>query len=55
VWMSVIVLVTYAFILYKRLTDTWEGRKLALWNMIGFLMIICNVLLTDTSSFHHWL
>ncbi|HZG18111.1 MAG TPA: cytochrome c biogenesis protein [Candidatus Bathyarchaeia archaeon] len=55
VGMSVIVLVTYGIILYKRLTDTWEGKKLAIWNMIAFLLIILNVLITDTSNFHRWL
>lgn len=55
VWMSATVLAAYSFALYKRLTDTWEGKKLAVWNMVAFLLVIFNFLLTDISNFHRWL
>lgn len=55
VLMSVIVLVAFSILLYKRFNDTWQGRKLALANVIAFILLLLNFLMTDTSSFHRWL
>ncbi len=55
VWMSVIVLVGYAFVLYKRIADVWQGSKLAIANVGAFSLILLNFAVTDTSSFHRWL
>jgi HemX protein len=55
VWMSLIVLIAYSISLYRRLTDTWQARKLAVWNLAAFALLILNFLMTDTSSFHRWL
>lgn len=55
VWMSVLVLMFYSFWLYKRITNAWQGRKLATWNVIACVALIINFLLTDLSRFHYWL
>jgi len=55
VWMSLLVLLVYSLLLYKRLTVAWQGRKLALWNLAAFVLVLLNFLMTDTSSFHRWL
>jgi len=53
--MSMLVLIAYSYWLYKRYTDTWQMRKLALFNLIAFALLLLNFLATDTSSFHRWL
>lgn len=55
VWMSLLVLFTYCFLLYKWLTRAWQARRLAVGNVIAFLIVVLNVLITDTSDFHQWL
>jgi HemX protein len=55
VLLSTLVLITYSFWLYKRFSDTWQMRKLALFNLTAFALLLINFLATDTSSFHRWL
>ncbi|MGD8188776.1 cytochrome C assembly family protein [Brevibacillus ginsengisoli] len=54
VWLSVIVLIFYSFWLYKWMMNDWQGRKLATWNMIAFVVLLINFLLSDISKFHYW-
>ncbi|MFY0545353.1 cytochrome c biogenesis protein [Brevibacillus sp. H7] len=55
VGLSLLVLFAYSYWLYKRFSDTWHMRKLALYNLIAFALLLINFLATDTSSFHRWL
>ncbi|WP_126427967.1 cytochrome C assembly family protein [Brevibacillus marinus] len=55
VWMSLLVLVVYSVLLYRRLAEKWQGRKLVVWNVVAFSILILNVLSTNFSSFHQWL
>jgi HemX protein len=55
VLLSTLVLIAYSFWLYKRFSDTWQMRKLALFNLTAFALLLINFLATDTSSFHRWL
>ncbi|OEH84196.1 hypothetical protein BHU72_12390 [Desulfuribacillus stibiiarsenatis] len=54
--MSFIVLIVYALYLHRRVALGWQGRKLAIWNMIGFSTVVLNYLLTKVvSTFHQWI
>ncbi|UFJ39077.1 cytochrome c biogenesis protein [Brevibacillus humidisoli] len=55
VWMSLLVLLAYSILLYKRSAEKWQGRKLAVWNLAAFSILLLNVLSTDFSKFHQWL
>lgn len=55
VWLSLIVLIFYCVWLYKRMMNEWQGRKLATWNMIAFIVLLVNFLLSDISRFHYWM
>lgn len=55
VLLSIGVLLTYSFWLYKRFSDTWQLRSLALLNLAGFALVLINFLATDVSKFHNWL
>ncbi|MEJ8547048.1 cytochrome C assembly family protein [Brevibacillus borstelensis] len=54
VW-SLVVLGVYSFWLYKRYSDTWQMRSLALFNLASFGLVLINFLATDFSKFHNWL
>ena len=56
VLMSFVVLTAYSLYLYQRVTYGWHGRKLALWNIGAFMLVLINYLLSGSvSSFHQWL
>ncbi|GAA4704923.1 cytochrome C assembly family protein [Brevibacillus fulvus] len=55
VWTSLLVLVAYSYLLYKRFRTGWLARKLAVGNLIAFAVLLFNFLLTDASRFHRWL
>jgi HemX protein len=56
VLMSICVLIFYAWYLYQRVTFGWQGRRLAMWNIGAFLLVLINYLLSGSvSSFHQWL
>lgn len=55
VWMSLLVLAVYSVLLYQRFAEKWQGRKLMVWNLAGFSILILNVLSTNFSRFHQWL
>ena len=52
--MSVLVLVTYCFWLYKRFRDTLQMSRLAIWNLLAFVLLLVNFFSTNTSTFHSW-
>ncbi|OEF98309.1 cytochrome C assembly family protein [Desulfuribacillus alkaliarsenatis] len=52
---SSLVLIVYGVYLHRRVALGWQGRKLAILNMLGFAFIIFNYFLSRwVSSFHHW-
>lgn len=56
VLMSFVVLIAYSFYLYKRVTNGWQGKQLAYWNICAFLLVLINYLVSGSvSSFHQWL
>ncbi|MBO8163798.1 MAG: cytochrome c biogenesis protein CcsA [Brevibacillus sp.] len=55
VWMSILVLGAYMLLLYQRLADKVQGRRLAVWNLAAFSILLLNVLSTELSKFHQWL
>lgn len=56
VLMSFVVLTAYSLYLYQRVTYGWHGKKLALWNIGAFMLVLINYLLSGSvSSFHQWL
>jgi HemX protein len=55
VWMSMLVIILFSISLYKQIRDTWQGRKIAWWNIIAFAVLLLNFLFADPySSFHRW-
>lgn len=56
VLMSFVVFIAYSLYLYQRVTYGWHGRKLALWNIGAFMLVLINYLISGSvSSFHQWL
>ncbi|WCN38529.1 cytochrome C assembly family protein [Aneurinibacillus uraniidurans] len=56
VLMSIGVLIAYSLYLYQRVTYGWGGRKLSLWNVGAFMLVLINYLISGSvSSFHQWL
>jgi HemX protein len=56
VFMSDGVLIAYSLYLYQRVTYGWYGKKLALWNIGAFMLVLLNYLVSGSvSSFHQWL
>ncbi|MFM1652324.1 inner membrane protein YpjD [Brevibacillus sp. B_LB10_24] len=56
VWMSLLVLLAYSILLYKRFTEDWLGRKLAWGNLVAFVILLLNFVFTDViSNFHRWM
>jgi HemX protein len=52
---SFLILIVYGIYLHRRVALGWQGRKLAILNIIGFAFIIANYLLSKwISSFHNW-
>lgn len=52
---SFIVLGVYGIYLYLRVRKGFQGKKLALWNLASFLIILINFFLSgQLSSFHFW-
>ncbi|RXT15489.1 inner membrane protein YpjD [Ammoniphilus sp. CFH 90114] len=56
VLMSLLVIGIYSIYLYRRITYDWQGRKLAILNVVAFCMILINYFVSGSlSSFHQWL
>lgn len=55
VGMSFLVLIGYSIVMYQRITDKWRGSKLAVSNLVAFLLLLLNFLFTDISGFHRWM
>jgi HemX protein len=56
VWFSILVLIAYSIYLYGKTVSGWIGRKLALWNMVAFVTVLINYLISrNISIFHQWL
>ncbi|GAB7388690.1 cytochrome c biogenesis protein [Bacillaceae bacterium] len=54
--MTSIVLASYAFYLFRRVTKGWQGKRLAYWNLAAFLTVLLNYLVSGSFSyFHQWL
>lgn len=54
--MSGVVLLVYGVYLHRRVALGWQGKRLAILNMIGFAFIVVNYFISRmVSSFHHWL
>ena len=52
---SFLVIIVYGVYLHRRVALGWQGRKLAILNIIGFAFIVANYLLSKwISSFHNW-
>ncbi|MEC2076808.1 cytochrome C assembly family protein [Metabacillus fastidiosus] len=52
---SFIVLSTYSFYLYNRLVRELQGKAVAHWNIISFLVVLINFFLFGSlSNFHYW-
>lgn len=52
---SFVVLAVYSIYLYLKVGKEMTGRKLALWNLASFLIVLINFFLFGTlSSFHIW-
>ncbi len=53
--LSVLVMIVYGIYLHRRVALGWQGRKLAILNMIGFAVVVANYILSKwISTFHHW-
>lgn len=52
--LSLLVLATYSFWLYKRFRDTLQMSKLAIWNLLAFVLLLINFFSTNSSTFHSW-
>lgn len=53
---SVLVLLVYSVYLWQRTSFRWSGEKLAKWNVIAFITIVINFVISNTlSSFHQWM
>lgn len=56
IWGSLLVLIVYGFVLVGWVNSGWQGRRLAWWNTLAFVVIIINYLISDSRlSFHHWI
>lgn len=56
VLMSLLVIVAYSMYLYRRITFDWQGKKLAMLNVVAFAMVLLNYFVSGSlSSFHQWL
>jgi HemX protein len=55
VWGSVWVLVVYAWVWVQGSVSRWRGDRLAWWNALSVLALICNYFFSHFRfSFHHW-
>ena len=53
---SILVVVAYGMYLYRRLSYDWQGKKLATMNVVAFVFVLFNYLISGSiSSFHQWL
>lgn len=54
VFLSLMVLGSYSFWLYRRYRDTSPTRRLAQWNVAAFALLLINFFGTYISKFHGW-
>ncbi|NBI28793.1 cytochrome c biogenesis protein CcsA [Chengkuizengella marina] len=53
---SLLVLVAYIFYLFKKLKKHTTGNKLAFWNVIAFVLLLINFIVSNyLSDFHIWI
>ncbi|WNC16675.1 cytochrome c biogenesis protein CcsA [Brevibacillus brevis] len=52
--LSILVLASYSFWLYKRYRDTMPMRRMQQWNVLAFALLLINFFATNTSTFHSW-
>lgn len=53
---SLMVLAAYSIYLFQRAVRGWNGQRLAWWNVISFLTVVFNYLISNAGfSFHQWL
>ncbi|HJV44514.1 MAG TPA: cytochrome c biogenesis protein CcsA [Bacillota bacterium] len=56
VLMSFVVIAAYGTYLYRKISNDWQGKKLATLNVRAFLTVLLNYLISGSiSSFHQWL
>lgn len=54
IWLLFVALASYIFLLYQRIRGRWQGRRLAVWNIATFALLLFSVLFTNMTSFHGW-
>jgi len=53
---TILVVIVYGIYLYRRITYDWQGKKLATMNVVAFVFVLLNFLISGSiSSFHQWL
>ncbi|RKD24655.1 cytochrome C assembly protein [Ammoniphilus oxalaticus] len=56
VFFSILVVVAYSVYLYRRVNYGWQGKKLAMMNVLAFVFVLLNFFISGSlSSFHQWL
>jgi len=56
IFTSILVVVVYCIYLYRRISYDWQGKKLATMNVVAFVFVLLNFLISGSiSSFHQWL
>ncbi|GGA41059.1 cytochrome c biogenesis protein ResC [Kroppenstedtia guangzhouensis] len=53
---SILVILAYSIYLYQRAVRGWNGQRLAWWNIVSFITLVINYLISNAGfSFHQWL
>ncbi|MFD1395333.1 inner membrane protein YpjD [Kroppenstedtia eburnea] len=56
IFSSIFVLFAYLIYLYQRAVRGWNGQRLAWWNIVSFITVVINYLISNAGfSFHQWL
>lgn len=54
--LSFVILLIYGVYLHRRVALGWQGRKLSILNIVGFVSVLINYFLSNVlSNFHRWI